>query len=93
MSRTQVQTARFSVGREVRRMDSDVGELAVYNALEEVRRRRLCRRVQSTGCQIARSLPVGGEVAEELRPQQRAVTTVLAPPPHHVICTAYFNAY
>ena len=70
-------------------MHGDVGELLVHDALEEVGvRRRLPPRVHSARVEFSRSLPVGGEIAQESRPQQRAATAVLAPPPGHVVRTA-----
>ena len=86
LSRPQAQAARVAVGREVRGVYGNVGELLVHDALEEVRvRGSLPPRVHHAGVEIARSLPVGGEVAEKRRLQQGAATTMLAPPPGHIV--------
>ena len=86
LSHAKEKTARVAVGRKVRGVYGDVCKLPVYDALEEVRRSRdRPPRVDYAGIEVIRSLPVGGEVPEERRLQQGAATTVLAPPPGHVI--------
>ena len=93
MGHAQAQAAQIAVGREVRGVHRDIRQLLVNDALEEVRVRRcLPPRVHHARVEIARSLPVGGEVSEERRLQQRAATTVLAPTPGHVIRAPYFDA-
>ena len=74
-------------------MYRDVGKLLVYNTLKEVRVGGLIPPpVHHARVEIAGSLPVGGEVTEEGRLQQRAATAVLAPPPGHVVCTPHLKA-
>ena len=74
-------------------MYGDVGELLVYHTLEEVRVWRLVPpRVYSARVELSRSLPVGREVTQERRLQQRAAPAVLAPPPSHVVCTAHLDS-
>ena len=73
-------------------MHRDIRQLLVNDALEEVRVRRcLPPRVHHARVELTRGLPVGGEVAEERRLQQGAVTTVLAPPPGHVVRSPNFD--
>ena len=94
LSHAKEKTARVAVGRKVRGVYGDVCKLPVYDALEEVRvRGSLPPRVHHAGVEIARSLPVGGEVAEKRRLQQGAATTMLAPPPGHVVRTADFDLH
>ena len=89
LGRPQAQAARIAVGREVRGVHGNVGELLVHNTLKKMGVwRRIPPRVYDARVEIARGLPVGGEVAEEGRLQQGAPTTVLAPPPGHVVRTA-----
>ena len=93
LGRPQAQAARIAVGREVRRVHGEVGELLVYDAFEKVGvRRRAPPRVHSAGVEISRCLPVGREVAQEPRLQQRAAPAVLAPPPSHVVRTAHLDS-
>ena len=89
----KAQAAPIPVGREVRGVHSDVGELLVYHTLEEVRVWRLVPpRVYSARVELSRSLPVGREVTQERRLQQRAAATMFAPPPGHVVRAADLNA-
>ena len=94
LGRPQAQAARIAVGREVRRVYGDIGELLVYDAFEEVRiGRPVAPRVYSAGVEVSRSLPVGREVAQKPWLQQRAMAAMLAPPPGHVVRTADFDLH
>ena len=74
-------------------MYGDVGELLVYDTLEEVRVwSRLPTRIHHASVEVSRSLPVRGEVAEKRRLQQRAAATMFAPPPGHVVRTAHLDS-
>ena len=92
LGRPQAQAARIAVGREVRRVDGDVGELLMHDALEKMGVGGLFPPpVHHPRVEITRSLAVGGVVTEERWLQQGAAAAVLAPPPGHVISTPDFD--
>ena len=94
LSRTQSQAARLAVGRQVRRVHGELGDLEVHDVLEEVRRPRLRgRQVETAGGEVASRLPARGVVAEERGLEQGALAKVFAPTPGHVVRTTDFDAY